>query len=367
MTKAKTALILAGGTGGHIFPGLALAQELKSLGWHVEWMGTADRMEADIVPKHDIPIHFIDVKGIRGNGLIRKLKMPLMLINALRQARNIIKKVKPNIVIGFGGYASGPGGIAAKTMGVPLMIHEQNAVLGMTNRWLNKVANKTLLAFPLTNKSTQVDAEVVGNPVRTAISELASRNKKNLDKEQNLNILVIGGSLGARVLNESLPELFDKLSQNHELNVRHQTGKGNQSKVEQAYAARQNQVKSLLVQVDEFIDDMPAALLWSDLVICRAGALTVSELAASGNVGVFIPLPHAVDDHQTANANWLVDQGAGFLIPQTELKEKLEHVLSELLLSPTVINDMQEKSRSMANSNTLPRMVQLCQELEVSS
>ena len=361
----KTALIMAGGTGGHIFPGLALAERLMQDGWRVEWMGTRDRMEAEIVPKHDIKIHFIEVKGIRGNGVVRKLALPFMLLKAIWQARSILKKLKPSLVIGFGGYASGPGGIAAKSLGIPLMIHEQNAVLGMTNRWLSKLANKTCLAFPL--NGSKLDAEVVGNPVRQAIVELGANVKSQHVENEQFKVLVIGGSLGARALNQTLPEVFSELAKQFHLSIRHQTGKGNHKSVELSYSEWSENMNSLQVQVDEFIDDIPAALSWSDLVICRAGALTVSELAASGNVGIFIPLPHAVDDHQTANANWLVKQGAGVLIPQAKIGDELGPVLTELFAEPDRIHSMQEQCRTLPKIDTVARMAQLCQELEVSS
>jgi len=361
----KTALIMAGGTGGHIFPGLALAERLQNEGWRVEWMGTKDRMEADIVPKHNLPIHFIEVKGIRGNGLIRKLSLPLMLIKAVFQARDILRRVRPAVVIGFGGYASGPGGLAAKSLGIPLVIHEQNAVLGMTNRWLSKLATKTFLAFPLLHSNSA--SEVIGNPVRQAIVELGAKTKPSKINGEAINILVIGGSLGARALNQQLPGKFSKLAARFKMVIRHQTGRGNREVVELSYSSLSDNMNSLQVQVDEFIDDIPAALSWSDLVICRAGALTVSELAASGNVGVFIPLPHAVDDHQTANANWLVNQGAGVLVPQSQMAEQLEPILIELLADPDRIHLMQEKCRSLPKVDTVARMAQLCQELEVSS
>lgn len=367
MTANKVALIMAGGTGGHIFPGLALAEALKAEGWSVHWMGTADRMEADIVPKYKLPIHFIDVKGIRGNGLKRLLSLPMMLLKAFFQARRVIKQIKPNIVVGFGGYASGPGGLAARSCGVPLMIHEQNAVLGMTNKYLSKLAQKTLLAFPNALKGITVESvEVIGNPIRQDILVLNQNNKRDLGPDTDIRILVIGGSLGARALNESLPAIFSAVCQRgFHLNVEHQVGKGNREQVQAYYDSCKE--FELSVTVNEFIDDMPSALNWCDLVICRAGALTVSELAASGNAGLFVPLPHAVDDHQTANANYLVEHGAGKLVPQNEINEKLPNLLTELLSDPKQINQMQHKAKQQANLTTTEQMLQLCQKLELSS
>lgn len=365
--KSKTLVIMAGGTGGHIFPGLAVAETFRAKGWQVHWIGTADRMEADIVPKYDIPIHFIEVKGLRGNGIKRLIKAPFMLLKALFQARTIFKQVQPDLVIGFGGYASGPGGLAAKTLGIPLVIHEQNAVLGLTNKYLSKLAAKTLLAFPLAKVTGQSESwPVVGNPVRQEIAELNNQQKPKLNQEKPVHILVVGGSLGARALNQALPKMFTELAGKYKLKVTHQVGKGNFSAVNTDYLALAQGV-DLEFSVNEFIDDMTAAFANADLVICRSGALTVSELAASGNAGVFIPLPHAVDDHQTANANWLVEQQAGILVPQNQLEQKLPQILAELLAQPEQINDMQQKAAQRANLTTADTIYQLCQTLEKTS
>ena len=363
----KTLVIMAGGTGGHIFPGLAVAEKFRSEGWQVHWIGTAERMEADIVPKHDIPLHFIEVKGLRGNGIKRLIKAPIMLLKALFQARAIFKRIKPDLVIGFGGYASGPGGLAAKTLGIDLVIHEQNAVLGMTNKYLSKLAAKTLLAFPLAKATDNSDSwPVVGNPVRQEIAALNKSEKTQLTTGQSIHILVVGGSLGARALNLALPKMFTELAKTHKLKVTHQVGKGNFSAINADYMALSKDI-DLEFSVNEFIDDMTAAFSNADLVICRSGALTVSELAASGNAGIFVPLPHAVDDHQTANANWLVEQQAGILVPQSKLETQLPEVLAELLAQPEKINQMQSRAAEKANLTTTDTIYQLCQMLERTS
>lgn len=363
----KTLVIMAGGTGGHIFPGLAVAEKFRAEGWQVHWVGTADRMEADIVPKYDIPIHFIEVKGLRGNGMKRLIQAPLMLIKALFQARSIFNKLNPSLVIGFGGYASGPGGLAAKTLGLPLVIHEQNAVLGLTNKYLSKLAKKTLLAFPLAKSVGVSDSwPVVGNPVREEISALNTAPKVKLQAGNPVHILVVGGSLGARALNLTLPAMFTELAKQHKLKVTHQVGKGNFSTVNSDYLSLAEGT-DLEFSVNEFIDDMPTAFSSADLVICRSGALTVSELAASGNAGIFVPLPHAVDDHQTANANWLVEQQAGILVPQNKLEQQLPEVLAELLAQPEQINLMQQQAAARANLTTTDTIYQLCQTLEKTS
>jgi UDP-N-acetylglucosamine--N-acetylmuramyl-(pentapeptide) pyrophosphoryl-undecaprenol N-acetylglucosamine transferase len=363
---SKVAVIMAGGTGGHIFPGLALADKLIEHGWKVEWIGTADRMEADIVPKHGIAINYIEVKGVRGNGLKRLLSAPFMLINAWWQARNILKKLQPKIVFGFGGYASGPGGLAAWSLRLPLVIHEQNAYAGMTNRYLAKVADKVLLGFPkAAEQFTQNSTEIVGNPVRMDIANLNATPARPLVSGDKVNILVIGGSLGARALNQMLPTIFcQQIAQGKLIEVWHQVGKGNQETVELDYA-KQLQTNNELIKINEFIDDMPSALKWSDLVICRAGALTVSELAAAGRVGIFVPLPIAVDDHQTQNAKWLEDNNAGLIVQQKELKNKLPEVLSDLITHPEKINLMQENARRQAILTSTERMYEICSELEM--
>lgn len=363
--KQPTALIMAGGTGGHIFPGIALAEVLKEKGWRVEWMGTADRMEADLVPKHGLPIHFIDVKGVRGNGIKRLFSTPAMLFKAVKQAKNILKDLQPDVVVGFGGYASGPGGVAAKLSGIPLILHEQNAVMGLTNKLLSRVAIKTLLAFPNTSGVKHSDkVEVVGNPVRADIAELNGRPKRILNEHSVKQILIVGGSLGARVFNQTLPKIFSELKNaDQQFTVRHQCGKNNQADVEAAYHLAgfdNNQVT-----VAEFIDDMAEAFSWADIIICRAGALTVSEVAASGNAAIFVPLPHAVDDHQTANANWLVAAGAAKSVPQSELEQSLPALLKELFHAPNDIAVMQQKAGVIANLDTTKRMLSLCQAIGI--
>lgn len=290
-----------------------------------------------------------------------------MLLKSLWQARKILAQLKPDLVIGFGGYASGPGGIAAKALSIPLVIHEQNAVLGMTNKYLSKLANKTLLAFDLAKPYGDSEQwPVVGNPVRQEIVALNKKAKRPLAKDKSIRILVVGGSLGARILNTNLPAVFSKLAQQHKIKVQHQVGKGNFNTVNDVYLTECADT-GLEFEVKEFIDNMTAALQQADLVICRAGALTVSELAASGNAGVFVPLPHAVDDHQTANANWLVQEQAGVLVPQSEITNRLPEVLAELLAEPEKINEMQQKAAQKANLTTADDIYRLCQTLEKTS
>lgn len=353
---SKRCLIMAGGTGGHVFPGLAVAHALQSAGWEIEWLGTAERMEADVVPKHGIPIHFIPVKGIRGKGLKAKLSGGIALIKSLFSARRIIKRVQPDLVLGFGGYASGPGGVAAKSLGIPVVIHEQNAAAGMTNKLLAKVATRVLLGFEDAKPQfAKVSSKVhtVGNPVRDEIWQV---NPKEAVSDQTvkgkLNLLVVGGSLGAKVLNDTVPETCGVIDG---LSIRHQCGKGNKASVEALYAGSDNPV-----EVSDFIDDMAAAYEWADFVICRAGALTVAEVAAAGRAALFVPLPHAVDDHQTKNAQSLVKYGAAIMIAQSALKDNLRQAVRHWVTHPSDCQKMGEVARQHASTHATEQVVSHC-------
>ncbi|KPH65072.1 MULTISPECIES: undecaprenyldiphospho-muramoylpentapeptide beta-N-acetylglucosaminyltransferase [Pseudoalteromonas] len=352
---SKKLVVVAGGTGGHIFPGIAVADYLKQQGWQVSWIGTADRMEAQVVPKHNIDIDFINVKGVRGNGFARLIKAPFMVINAILQARKVLKKQRPDVVLAMGGYVTGPTGIAAKSLGIPLVIHEQNAVAGMSNKWLAKFANKVLAAFP--SAFAKGACEVVGNPVRESVAHVPVRNASN-----PINMLVVGGSLGAQVLNITLPTTFAQLTSVCEINVWHQTGKGHLGAVSEAYTEQKMSTEQ--VKVAEFIDDMDAAYSWADIVICRAGALTVSEIAAAGKMAVFVPYPHAVDDHQTANAKFLVEGNAALLMPQGQFNQQaLALLLSPYLNEPELINEMASRAKGLAVLNATAQVAKHCEQV----
>ncbi|AXV64258.1 undecaprenyldiphospho-muramoylpentapeptide beta-N-acetylglucosaminyltransferase [Pseudoalteromonas lipolytica] len=351
---SKKLLVVAGGTGGHIFPGIAVADFLKQQGWQVSWIGTPDRMEANVVPKHNIEIDFINVKGVRGNGIKRLIKAPFMVINAILQARKILKAQKPDVVLAMGGYVTGPTGIAAKSLGIPLVIHEQNAVAGMSNRWLAKCANKVLAAFPSAFAKGQ--CEIVGNPVRASVATVTAKQTQT-----PINVLVVGGSLGAQVLNQTLPAVFSELSAQTTLNIWHQTGKNNEPNVTASY---QQLGLADFSKVTEFIDDMDSAYQWADLVICRAGALTVSEIAAAGRMALFVPFPHAVDDHQTANAGYLVAAQAALLMPQSEFtKGAVVNVLSPYLNAPEKISTMASKAKQLAILDATANVAKCCEQL----
>lgn len=303
---AKRLLVMAGGTGGHVFPAIAVARVLQAQGWQVEWLGTKDRMEADLVPKHGIPIHFIEISGLRGKGIKALIQAPFKIVKAILQAKKIIKKYQPDAVLGMGGYVSGPGGVAAKLCGVPVILHEQNAVAGLTNKWLAKIATRVLQAFP----TAFADAEVVGNPVRADMFQLPSPQQRFLQREGKLRVLVVGGSQGARVLNLLMPEVAKKVGDR--ITIRHQVGQGGSEKIRALYPSNAE------VTVTDFIDDMAGAYAWADVVICRSGALTVCEIAAAGVPAIFVPFQHK-DRQQYLNARYLADEGAAEIIEQVDL------------------------------------------------
>ena len=354
MKDKKTLLVMAGGTGGHVFPGLAVADKLRKKNWNVSWLGTADRMEADLVPEHGYEIDFIDIAGVRGNGIKRLLMAPLRIIKSILQARSVLKKRKVDLVLGMGGFASGPGGIAAWSLGIPIVLHEQNAAAGMTNRILAKFAKKVLMGF--TGAFVGEKAILVGNPVRESVLDVST--KIISAPESALKVLIVGGSLGAKVLNDLLPEVVAQF-QAEKLTVMHQTGKGNYQQVKHAY-----QQYASAVNVQEFITDMDKSYAWADIVICRAGALTVSEIAVVGLPAIFIPLPHAVDDHQTKNAQDLVNKNAAILIHQNQLNaKKLSDYLKSFIQNRQLLIDMSEKSKNTAIVDACERVATICEKI----
>lgn len=309
--SSKRLLIVAGGTGGHVMPGLAVAHYLMAQGWQVRWLGTADRMEAQLVPQQGIDIDFIHISGLRGKGMKALISAPMQIARAIYQARRSIRAWQPDVVLGMGGYVAGPGGLAAWLCRVPLAIHEQNGVAGLTNRWLAKIADKVMQAFP----GTFPQQLVTGNPLRAEVLALPTPAERYTGRTGPLRLLVLGGSQGARVLNRLLPAVAERLAM--PLTLWHQTGKGALAEVTAAYAAIEQVHK-----VTEFIDDIAAALAWADVIICRSGALTVSEVAAAGLPAIFIPFPHQ-DRQQYWNARWLAQAGAAKIIEQSQLNPEV--------------------------------------------
>lgn len=307
-------MIMAGGTGGHVFPALAVAEELRQRGVEVTWLGTRNGLEADVVPGAGFAIDWITIAGLRGKGVRHWLLAPFKLLLAELQALRAVLRRRPMAVLGMGGFASGPGGLATWLLRLPLLIHEQNAVAGLTNRLLARLASRCMEAFPGALPA-RCSALPTGNPVRREIAALAAPQQRFRGRDGALRLLVLGGSLGARTLNETVPQMLAALPQEVSVEVRHQAGRNNLDDTRNGY--RQVALRTgLRVDVQAFIEDMAEAYAWADLVLCRAGALTVAELAAAGVAAILVPFPHAVDDHQTRNAAYLADHGAAILLPQ---------------------------------------------------
>ncbi|MFA3759644.1 undecaprenyldiphospho-muramoylpentapeptide beta-N-acetylglucosaminyltransferase [Yersinia sp. 2544 StPb PI] len=344
--KTKRLMVMAGGTGGHVFPGLAVAHHLMAQGWQVRWLGTADRMEASLVPQNGIEIDFIQISGLRGKGLMAQLMAPVRIYRAVRQAKKIMRDYQPDVVLGMGGYVSGPGGLAAWLCGIPVVLHEQNGIAGLTNRWLARIAKKVLQAFP----GAFPNADVVGNPVRTDVLALPLPAQRLVGREGPVRVLVIGGSQGARVLNQTMPQVAAQLGE--KVTLWHQVGKGALPEVLQAYQqVGQGDDKH---KITEFIDDMAAAYSWADVVVCRSGALTVSEIAAAGLPAIFVPFQHK-DRQQYWNALPLEKAGAAKIIEQPQFSAEAVSSLLEQWDRATLLT-MAEQARSVAIPDATERV-----------
>ena len=362
--SVRTILIMAGGTGGHVFPGLAVARAMRERDWRVIWLGNPRGMEATLVPAQGFAMEGITFGGLRGKGLLTKLLLPLNLLRACIQSIGVLRRVKPQVVLGLGGYITFPAGLMAAVLGKPLVLHEQNSVAGLANRVLSKLAKQVLVAFPdaFSNSSKRnhtpngQTTTWVGNPVRAEISALAGPLERFAARTGPLQIVVLGGSLGARVLNETLPLALAQIPFEQRPSVLHQAGKGNSAAVQAAYALAKTDAKAL-----DFIDDMATAYAMADIVIARAGAMTVSELAAAGVASVLIPLPHAVDDHQTGNARFLEQAGAAVLLPQTDLSaQSLAQILGAL--TRPQLCQMAQSARAQAKPSATMDVVQVCED-----
>lgn len=341
--EQRPMLLMAGGTGGHVMPALAVAEELRAQGYQVHWLGTRLGIEARLVPFHQIPIDYIQIKGLRGKGALGWLLAPWRVAKAFFQARKILKRIRPMAVISMGGYLTGPGGLAAWSLKIPLLIHEQNAISGLTNRLLAPFATKILTAFP--NAFHRPNVVLTGNPIRTQILKVHSQ--KVIEKRASLRVLVVGGSLGAQSLNLMVPKALGLMEHQDKIEVWHQTGSKGLDDTQLAY--RDTQVKC---KQTPFIDDMAQAYVWADLVICRSGALTVSELAAAAVPSILVPFPHAVDDHQSFNARYLAEAGAAILLPQSELTpQKLCEILTSLVNNRERLQIMSKQCQTLAKPN----------------
>lgn len=357
MAKQPVALIMAGGTGGHVFPALATAHELQRQGVHVEWLGTQKGIEARVIPDADIKLHCIDVAGLRGKGRLSLLLAPFKVLLAIWQALAVLRKVKPDVVLGMGGFASGPGGVAAKLLGKPLVIHEQNAIAGMTNKILSKMAWRVLEAFEDAFPA-ETATETVGNPVRGPILQMNDPRERYGNRSGKIRLLVVGGSLGAKAINETLPEALAQMPEEQRPEVWHQTGKRTYEETLGRY-----QRLGLDARVVPFIEQMDEAYGWADLVLCRSGALTVSELAIAGVAAILVPFPFAVDDHQTANAKYLAQLDAARLVPQPELTvDHLKELLTEKFTQREMLGDMAANARALGRPEAGARVAEVCLE-----
>jgi len=350
----RTIMVMAGGTGGHIFPGLAVAKELAARGWAVIWLGADGGMETRLVPEHGISIETLKIRGVRGNGLLRKLTLPFVMVRALLKSAVVIFNHRPDIAIGFGGYPAFPGGLMARLLWKPLVVHEQNSVAGLTNRVLAKIANRTLFAFPGAFPDSK---GLVGNPVRADIAALPAPAERFAGRSGPLKLLVVGGSLGAKVFNDTVPQALALLTDAERPQVVHQAG------AKQIEALRLNyQQAGVAADCRAFIADMAAEYAAADVVLCRAGALTVAELAAAGVGSLLVPFPHAVDDHQTGNAKFLADAGAARLVQQGQFDAAS---LAEWLkgLSRADCQKMAEAARAKALTDAAARVADVCEQL----
>ncbi len=356
---SRKILIMAGGTGGHVFPALAVAKILRQRGWQVEWLGTEGGIESRVVPANDLTLHCITAVGLRGKGIRKLLVAPFHLLRAQWQALRIFVRYRPDVVLGMGGFASGPGGLAAFFLRVPIVIHEQNAVAGTTNRLLSTLAQRVLSAFPAVFPC----GEAVGNPVRDEISALAFTKKTVSSSDQKLKLLVLGGSQGAKALNNLLPGALAMLPEDIRPEVFHQAGNNLLVEARSFY-----QQSGVLARVEPFIEDMASMYHWADLAVCRSGAMTVSELACAKLPALLIPFPAAIDDHQTANAQWLVDAGAARLLPQATLDaSRLAADLRDLSVHRNVLQGMSEAMQSLAKPESASVVADICESASLKN
>ena len=352
----KVALIMAGGTGGHIFPGLAVAEELRARGWRVHWLGAPGSMESRIVPTHGFALELIAFSGVRGKGFVTLALLPLRLLRAFWQALAVVRRVQPDVVVGLGGYITFPGAMMAVLVGKPLVLHEQNSVAGLANKVLSVVADRLFTAFPGVFKKGQW----VGNPLRTAFTRQPGPAERFAGRNGPLRLLVVGGSLGARALNEIVPKALALMPVEQRPRVIHQSGATQIDALRAHYAAA-----GVEAELTPFIDDTASAFAAADIIVCRAGASTVTEIAAVGAAAVFVPFPSAVDDHQTTNAEFLVNAGGGWLVQQRDLTaEGLAKMLSNM--ERLALMDKALKAKNMQKINATREVVNACEELAAS-
>jgi UDP-N-acetylglucosamine--N-acetylmuramyl-(pentapeptide) pyrophosphoryl-undecaprenol N-acetylglucosamine transferase len=352
-SRTRTILIMAGGTGGHVMPGLAVAQLMRERAWQVVWLGNPQGMEATLVSREGYAMRWVRFGGLRGKGLATRLALPLNLARALWQSLQAIREVRPSVVLGMGGYISFPGGVVAAALRRPLVLHEQNSIAGLANRVLARLASRILVAFP----HALPHAEWCGNPVRAPIAALAAPAQRYAARSGALSVLVVGGSLGAQALNTTVPQALALIPEAMRPQITHQSGRAHLAALQKAYDDA-----GVAAQLVDFIQDMAQAYAKADLVICRAGAMTVSEIACAGVAALMVPFPFAVDDHQRTNAAFLADQGAALMVLQSELTPKR---LADMLMGLTrpQLAQMAERAREFAKPEAARRVADVCEEL----
>ncbi len=355
----RTIAVFAGGTGGHVYPALAVAQELDSRGYSIHWLGTERGLESRVVPAAGYPLHTLRVRGLRGKGLVSRLQGVLAVFGALFEALQCLRRLRPVCALGMGGYVAGPAGVAAWLLRVPLVIHEQNSVAGTTNRLLCRFARRVLTAYPGAFAGS-ADTEQVGNPVRAELLQQGERIDFDYTGQRPLRLLVVGGSQGAQAINELVPAALALLPASCQLDIRHQTGPAHSDAVTAAYQKE----TATAVEVLPFIEDMASAYAWADLVLCRAGALTVAELTIMSRPSILVPLPQAIDNHQTHNAEWLAQRGASLLVPQSELSaQSLADTLGELAAQPARLAAMASAAAEAARPQATRVVADICEEV----
>jgi len=352
----KTLLVMAGGTGGHVFPALAVAKELQTRGADVAWLGTRRGLESKVIPDNGISMEWVSVEGLRGKNIISLLLAPFKLLRAVWQSAAAIRRVNPDCILGMGGFVAGPGGVAARLMGRSLVVHEQNAVAGLTNKYLAKIASKVLTGFPAV-EDLPANAQWVGNPVREDIVPATASSSR----DGRINVLIVGGSQGAHSFNQQLPTVFAQLLEQHsiaDVDIWHQTGRGRSSEVIASYATQKVEAR-----VTEFIDDMAEAYAWADLLICRAGAMTIAECCAAAKPALLIPYPFSAGDHQVKNAQAMVAVGAGKMLYNEQISQAVMiETLTGLLSDKSELVYMGEQALSLHKANALQSVVSVCEE-----
>ena len=353
-------MIMAGGTGGHVFPALAVAKILKQQQVCIAWLGTRKGIESDLIPQQDIELHYLNVEGLRGRGLLALCRAPFKLLSSIIQACSALAKFKPSVVLGMGGFVSGPGAVAAKLKGIPLVIHEQNSVAGTTNKLSAKIATRVMQGFP----NTFEQGEYCGNPVRYEIEAIKPPVERFANRQGAMRLLVLGGSRGALAINQLIPQALAKIDPQQRPEILHQVGAQHLQNTQAIYQTHGLDIASENIQVVPFIDHMQEAYEWADFVICRSGALTVAELTSVGLGALLIPFPFAIDDHQTTNGDWLVNAQAALMMQQRDLTaEKLADHIVSLGNNPEQRVAMANNARSLAKNGAAKRVSEVCMEV----